>query len=911
MTASNIPYTADAAKLFTTKLVGGEHTPKVAVTFGDDNTVTPVSAGSPLPVSNPTALPLPTGAATAALQTTGNNSLSYIDASTASMNISAAATQSNTYSIDTKTPALVSGRVPVDGSGVTQPVDGSGVTQPISAVSLPLPAGAATSAGISALLTEMQLKADLSETQPISAVSLPLPTGAATSAKQPALGAAAIAASTPVNIASDQVVPVSINALNYPNSSGNNSTAQLTSGATFTGTIETVANLQAAQVEVTCDQPYTVIIEQFIDAGGSFKSSKDSDYTFTRAAGQPLNENITLPGNYFRLKVTNNGTATTTTLNINTTFGIMGTGPYSLTNLGNNKTAITEISGSTIPTTIPGDSDPGLPVRPVPADIFRVSFSDVGSGLLTTQLSLKQTGSGHTVAQSAGNLTIASGTTANAETIIRSVRTFKNSHILRWQAQLSQRIVNNNFEIALADIVGELLAYTINSATSVTVTIPGTTLTSANVGQFMNLSVITTGVTCPPGRYAIASVSGNAVTFTVAGWPGSGSGTLTLWGWNYVRCNYATATATNSFYDTQRKGWNSGDTTLTINTTAAPGHVGHIQTDNTKSVTADALAASATTLQFTQRGSRLVNLPDDDVVLYLFIVARNGTTNPASTTTLTLGFVSVELTGNQKVYIAGSTENGGGMAMAAVVSQPIAGNLNATVSGTVTANLGTGGTGATSLGKAEDAVAASGDTGVPIWGVRRDALTTSASAAADYNEMCVDRFGAQLVRTFEKHAKSYRCAMNAASLAATPTDIADLFGNATTTVVVTAIEITGIQTTGGNPEVVIAKRSTANSAGTRVAGTAVPLDATDAAASSIPGVYSANPTTGTLVGNVDRKFVPIPAATGAVVPGRRFEFGDKGKGLVLSGTAQGVAVNLNSVTLTGGNVDIVFEWYEY
>ncbi len=44
---------------------------------------------------------LPTGAATSAAQTTGNTSLS---------------------SIDTKTPALSSGRVPVDGSGVTQPV---------------------------------------------------------------------------------------------------------------------------------------------------------------------------------------------------------------------------------------------------------------------------------------------------------------------------------------------------------------------------------------------------------------------------------------------------------------------------------------------------------------------------------------------------------------------------------------------------------------------------------------------------------------------------------------------------------------------------------------------------------------------------------------------------------------------
>lgn len=48
-----------------------------------------------------------------------------------------AATEATLSSIDTKTPALVTGRVPVDGSGVTQP---------ISAASLPLPTGAATEA---------------------------------------------------------------------------------------------------------------------------------------------------------------------------------------------------------------------------------------------------------------------------------------------------------------------------------------------------------------------------------------------------------------------------------------------------------------------------------------------------------------------------------------------------------------------------------------------------------------------------------------------------------------------------------------------------------------------------------------------------------------------------------------------
>jgi len=66
-----------------------------------------------------------------------------------------------------------------------------------------------------------------------------------------------------------------------------------------------------------------------------------------------------------------------------------------------------------------------------------------------------------------------------------------------------------------------------------------------------------------------------------------------------------------------------------------------------------------------------------------------------------------------------------------------------TVTGTVTANLGTGGTGATSLGKAEDAVAASGDTGVAVWGVRNDnAATAPTSANGDYSQLSVDANGA-------------------------------------------------------------------------------------------------------------------------------------------------------------------------
>lgn len=98
-------------------------------------------AGNAVPVSA-ASLPLPSGAATAANQSTANTSLA---------------------SIDGKAPALVSGRVPVDGSGVTQPVSGSVTVS-----------GTVTASGP---LTDAQLRASA---VPVSTASLPLPTGAAT-----------------------------------------------------------------------------------------------------------------------------------------------------------------------------------------------------------------------------------------------------------------------------------------------------------------------------------------------------------------------------------------------------------------------------------------------------------------------------------------------------------------------------------------------------------------------------------------------------------------------------------------------------------------------------------------------------------------------------------------------------------
>jgi hypothetical protein len=134
------------------------------------------------------ALPLPAGAATSALQTTANTSLS---------------------SIDTKltNPLPVSGTVTTGGLTDTQ-LRASAV--PISVATMP-----------STPVTGTFFQA----TQPVSAASLPLPAGASTSALQttgntslstiatntPAVGQAAMAASSPVVIASNQSsVPVTL-----------------------------------------------------------------------------------------------------------------------------------------------------------------------------------------------------------------------------------------------------------------------------------------------------------------------------------------------------------------------------------------------------------------------------------------------------------------------------------------------------------------------------------------------------------------------------------------------------------------------------------------------------------------------------------------------------------------------------
>jgi hypothetical protein len=116
----------------------------------------------------------------------------------------------------------------------------------------------------------------------------------------------------------------------YVQSTSNNTAAQLAAAATFTGTIESALSYPQVVISIRCDQPYTLVVDQFSDAAGTIQYSPS--ITYTRAANVTFNQPINLSGSYYRTKITNNGVAATTTLFSESFLGILPPLP----NLDNN-----------------------------------------------------------------------------------------------------------------------------------------------------------------------------------------------------------------------------------------------------------------------------------------------------------------------------------------------------------------------------------------------------------------------------------------------------------------------------------------------------------------------------------------------------------------------------------------------
>lgn len=155
--------------------------------------------------------------------------------------------------------------------------------------------------------------------------------------------------------------------------------------------------------------------------------------------------------------------------------------------------------------------------------------------------------------------------------------------------------------------------------------------------------------------------------------------------------------------------------------------------------------------------------------------------------------------------------------------------------------------------------------------------------------------GTDFVSTLGATRPTYSAVITGLAPAASATDFFTLTGSATTTVRVLEAGCDGTATAIGAKLVQALLRSTANSAGTSSAGTAVPYDSNNAAATATVLGYTANPTTGTGIGNIGAAVMQLNQTATATYAARPllFQFG-QGQGMqevVLHGVTQVFALN--------------------
>ena len=143
-------------------------------------------------------------------------------------------------------------------------------------------------------------------------------------------------------------------------------------------------------------------------------------------------------------------------------------------------------------------------------------------------------------------------------------------------------------------------------------------------------------------------------------------------------------------------------------------------------------------------------------------------------------------------------------------------------------------------------------------------------------------------------AATYLAATGWFTPASSPTDVAVLTGSASKTITVLKVWVGASNTTLDNTvhtQVDLVKRSTADSGGTSSAITPVPTDSANTATATSAS-YTANPTTGTLVGKINSTRI-----TNAMPSQLIFDASVMGQGILLKGTSQQLAVNLTGLTL--------------
>jgi hypothetical protein len=213
----------------------------------------------------------------------------------------------------------------------------------------------------------------------------------------------------------------------------------------------------------------------------------------------------------------------------------------------------------------------------------------------------------------------------------------------------------------------------------------------------------------------------------------------------------------------------------------------------------------------------------------------------------------------------------------------------------------------------EDAASANAQTSTPISVIRADTMilfsAPSTSANGDWANLICSKLQSLYVKDEEKGKRTYSTSFVVTS-AASATDIFELKGSSTKKIGVTNIKISGTQTAAGIVDVYIKKRSSANTGGTSTTATCISHDATDVTATATGTIYTANPTTGTSLGDLRIVSLPVVATTDKTLTSESLDFGIRGKPVYLNSATEALAINLNGVTVTGGSFKVSVEWTE-
>lgn len=146
--------------------------------------------------------------------------------------------------------------------------------------------------------------------------------------------------------------------------------------------------------------------------------------------------------------------------------------------------------------------------------------------------------------------------------------------------------------------------------------------------------------------------------------------------------------------------------------------------------------------------------------------------------------------------------------------------------------------------------------------------------------------------------------------AATATDIFKITGSASKTIRILDLRMGGTATAAATITLLVIKRSSDDTAGTFVAGTSVPHDSNNPAATAVVGHYTVNPTLGGTVGTITVRKVTLPISTTAAGEVNTQLLPDGAQSvldqpIVLRGTTQVLVINNNGAAIPAGGAG----WY--